>query len=70
MKLTFFRAKTVELKRMGLAKVEHKPYISKEGLRNLYDCGIFYTEDPKGLQNKVWFDIMLFFCSEIMDLTE
>ena len=34
-----FHAKTVELKRMGLAKVEHKPSISKEGLRKLYDCG-------------------------------
>ena len=56
-----FRAKTMELKRMGLAKVEHKPSISKEDLRKLYDCGIFYTEDPKGLRNKVWFEIMLFF---------
>ena len=44
---------------MGLAKVEHKPSISKEDLRKLYDCGIFHTEDPKGLQSKVWFEIML-----------
>ena len=47
-----FHAKTVELKRMGLPKIEHKPSISKEDLRKLYDCGIVDTEDPKGLQNK------------------
>ena len=54
-----FRAKTVEPKSMGLPKVEHKPFISKEDLRKVYNCGSFYTEDP---QNKVWFEIMLFFC--------
>ena len=44
---------------MGLAKVEHKPSISKEDLRKLYDCGIVNTEDPKGLQNKVWFKMLV-----------
>ena len=43
---------------MGLAKVKQKPSIAKVDLRKLYDC----TEDPKGLQNEVWFEIMLFFC--------
>ena len=53
-----FHAKTVELERMGPPKVEHKPSISNEDLRKLYDC----CEDPKGLQSKVWFEMMLFSC--------
>ena len=35
-----FLAKCVDLKRWSLAKVEHKPAISENDLRKLYECGI------------------------------
>ena len=28
----------------------------------MYECGVFSLEDPKTLQNKVFFEIMLYFC--------
>ena len=50
----------VDLKRQGLAKVVHKPAILENELRKLYECGVFSLDDPKTLQNKVFFEIMLF----------
>ena len=57
-----FKAKVVEFKKQGKAKVEHKPAIAKEDLKKLYQSVAFDTATPTGLQNKVWFEIMLFFC--------
>ena len=50
-----FLAKCVDLKRQGLAKVEHKPAILKKDLRKLYECGVFNLGVPRTLQNKVFF---------------
>ena len=52
----------MELKRLGKAKVEHKPSIDREDLKKLHESEAFNTATPKGLQNKVWFKVMLFFC--------
>ena len=57
-----FLAKCVDLKRQGLAKVEHKPAILENDLRKLYECGVFNLGDPRTLQNKVFFEIMLYSC--------
>ena len=57
-----FLAKCVDLKRQGLAKVEHKPAILENDLRKLYECGVFSLDNPTTLQNKVFFEIMLYFC--------
>ena len=54
-----FKAKVVEFKKI---KVEHKPAIAKEDLKKLYQSVAFDTATSTGLQNKVWFEIMLFFC--------
>ena len=54
--------KCVDLKRQGLAKVEHKPAILENDLRKLYECGVFNLGDPRTLQNKVFFEIMLLCC--------
>ena len=35
-----FLAKCVDLKRQGLAKVEHKPAILENDLRKLHECGV------------------------------
>ena len=42
-------------------KVEHKPAILENDLRKLYECGVLNLSDPRTLQNKVFFDIMLYF---------
>ena len=57
-----YEAQCVELKKQGLAKTEHKPPIADEDIKKLYRCGVFDTENPTTLQNKVLFKIMLFFC--------
>ena len=57
-----FLAKCVDLKQQGLAKAEHKPAILENDLRKLYQCGVFNLGDPRTLQNKVFFEIMLYFC--------
>ena len=68
-----FKAKIVELKRLGKAKIEHKPPIVSEDLNKLYHSVVFDTESPIGLQNKVWFEVMFFFCrrgqENLRDLT-
>ena len=57
-----FGAKCVELKRQGLAKVKHKQPICQEDLQKLYECGIFDISNPVTLQNKIFFEVMLYFC--------
>ena len=57
-----FGAKCVDLKRQGLARVEHKPLIREEDLKKLYESGVFCLNDPEKLQNKVFFEVMLYFC--------
>ena len=47
-----FKAKIVELKRQGNAKIEHKPPIAPEDLK-LYGSQAFDMTTPTGLQNKV-----------------
>ena len=40
----------------------HKPPICKEGLKKLYESTAFGLNDPEKLQNKVFFEVMLYFC--------
>ena len=49
----------VALKKQGLAKTEHKPPIADEDIKKLYESGVFNTDNPATLQNKVFFEIML-----------
>jgi hypothetical protein len=39
-----------------------KPAIADEDITNLYESGVFNTETPATLQNKVFFEIMFYFC--------
>jgi hypothetical protein len=48
----FFAAKCVDLKRRGLAKVEHKPAMCEEDLKKLYESQVFNLNNPETLQNK------------------
>ena len=56
-----FGVKCVDLKRQGLAKVEQKPPICKD-LKKLYESTAFSLNDPEKLQNKVFLEVMLYFC--------
>ena len=56
-----YEAQCVQLKIQGLAKTEHKPPIADEDINKLYRWGVFNTENRTTLQNKVFFEIMLFF---------
>ena len=55
-----YEAQCGTLKKRGLAKTEHKPPIADENIKKLYESGVFNTDYPATLQNKVFFQIMLF----------
>ena len=57
-----YKAQCVQLKKAGLAKVNHKPEISKSDLSLLYSSGVFSTSKPSHLQKKVFFEVMLYLC--------
>lgn len=57
-----FAAKCVQLKKDGHANVHHKPPIADADLKKLYESGVFSTDLPNTLLNKVFFEIMLCFC--------
>ena len=55
-----FRTMQVRLKQCGKGKVESYPEIEPDDIRKLYSS--FDVETPRGLQEKVWFDIMFRLC--------
>jgi hypothetical protein len=58
-----YKAMLVKLQRNGYGKTEHKEPISKEDMQKLYAHPFtFKTSTPVGLQNKVFFEIMLYLC--------
>ena len=57
-----FKAQCVQLKRMGLAKIDHKPEITRNDLSLLYSSGVFSSDRPASLQKKVFFEIMFYLC--------
>ena len=53
----------VNLKREGLGSVDHYPPIADADIEKLYsESLVFSTETPTGLQQKVFFEIMLYLC--------
>ena len=58
-----FSAALVQLKQAGKGSVTHKQPITNEDFIKLYSSGILNTSDPKGLQNKVFVDIMIQLCN-------
>jgi hypothetical protein len=57
-----YSAKCVQLKKEGLANVQHKLPIANADLEKLYESAVFNTDSPKTFFNKVFFEIMLWFC--------
>ena len=56
-----FSAMLVQVKKAGKGDVQHKNPLTTEDLRLLYSS--FDLESPKGLQDKVYVDFMLYFCN-------
>ena len=57
-----FKAATVELKKIGKGDVKHHEIITDNDLQKLYESAVFDQNLPSGLQDKVWFELMLFIC--------
>ncbi|XP_062577122.1 uncharacterized protein LOC134238991 [Saccostrea cucullata] len=59
-----YKAALTDMKKKGFGSVDHKPPISTEDLKKLYDSEsiVFNVNTPCGLQNKVWFDLMFYLC--------
>ena len=58
-----FDASSTQLKKQGKGGVDHKLPLSKEDMKKLYTSKhTFDTSTPIGLQNKVFFEIMLHIC--------
>lgn len=58
-----YKAMLVKLVKGGLGNTEHKEPISKEDMEKLYSHRYaFNITTPVGLQNKVFFEIMLYLC--------
>ena len=53
----------VNLKQEGKGSTKHKEIISDEDLEKLYQSGLLSIDTPATLQNKVFFDYMLYFCN-------
>ena len=58
-----FSAVLVKLKREGKGAVNHKTPLSTDDFQKLYSSDALSTENPSGLQNKVFIDIMVYLCN-------
>ena len=56
-----YKSMLVKLKKMGKARVQHKPVIHAEDLKTMYSS--LDQTTPRGLQNKVFLDYMLHFAN-------
>ena len=57
-----FTAQLVHLKKIGLAKIDHKPPLSQHDLALLYTSGVFAINTPSSLQKKVFFEVLFYLC--------
>jgi hypothetical protein len=58
-----FKAVKVDLIRKGKGEVDHYPPIEKGDLRKLYEHPYaFKTDVPMGIQKKVLFEVIMYFC--------
>ncbi|XP_062613233.1 uncharacterized protein LOC134275012 [Saccostrea cucullata] len=57
-----FKAVLTEIKRSGKGTVQHKEVISAADFEKLYTSGTVNMTEPRGLQYKVFLDIMFYSC--------
>ncbi|XP_072018376.1 uncharacterized protein [Amphiura filiformis] len=56
-----FSANQEKLKKEGYGGTKHYAAIDASDVVKLYASGVFNEDTPEGLQNKVWFELMLYF---------
>ncbi|XP_072023476.1 uncharacterized protein [Amphiura filiformis] len=56
-----FSANQEKLKKEGYGGTKHYAAIDASDVVKLYESGVFNEDTPEGLQNKVWFELMLYF---------
>lgn len=54
-----FRAAKVQLKKAGKGP-GHRPSLDENDVKKLYTSGVFNQNTPAGLQQKVWFELMIY----------
>ena len=64
---TNFQAVMSEIKRMGLAEIDHHPVINEPDRRTLYTSIFMCTDTPSGLANIVQYDIRMYFLRRGME---
>lgn len=55
-----FKAQCAQLSRQGRFAIKHRTEVTADDLRKLYYGPVTATSTPSGLQNKVWFDVMMY----------
>ena len=58
-----FKAVLVKLKREGKGNVRHKDAVTPADMEKIQNCDDLDCNTPAGLQNKVFLDLMMYFCN-------
>lgn len=58
-----FSTVLVKLKHEGKGAVQHKKPLTSDDFRKLYSSDILSIDNPEGLQNKVFVDVMVYLCN-------
>lgn len=61
--MRMYKAVLVKLKKEGLGVVKHKDAISEADMHKMQTSRFLDTNTPSGLQNKVFIDVMMYFCN-------
>lgn len=57
-----FKAVLKNIKRTGKGTTQHKDVISDANMITLYSSGILNRYNPRGLQYKIFLDVMFYIC--------
>ncbi|CAC5420085.1 KCTD1_15 [Mytilus coruscus] len=58
-----FKAMCKKLRKEGKGQIKHKKSVAKGDIKKLYEHPrAFNVNSPSGLLNKVWFEVLLYFC--------
>ncbi|XP_066270907.1 uncharacterized protein [Branchiostoma lanceolatum] len=55
-----FNEKLKMIKESGKGEINHTPMMTPEDTERLYRCGVMSTDNPQGLQRKVFFELLYF----------
>jgi len=58
-----FKAVLVSMKKAGIVEIKQKEPVEPEDIEKLYSCDAFSLDTAPGLQRKVIFEYLYFFCN-------